>query len=169
MSRFLNAFKFSIELYLPLQLATKITSPSRAAILAAVKGATRSSSFLAAFVALFYYSVCLARTRMGPKVFSSKLVTPQMWDSGLCVLSGCLACGWSIMIEKASRRQEIAFFVAPRALATLLPRVYDKSYQRREQIVFALSVATVLNAAKAAPDNAVRGVLGSVLRRVFKE
>lgn len=168
-SRFLNALKFSMELYLPLQLATKVASPNRAALIAAVKGALRSSSFLAAFVSLFYYSVCLARTRVGPKIFSRKTVTPQMWDSGLCVLAGCLACGWSIMIEKAGRRQEIAFFVAPRALATLLPRVYDKSYQRREQIVFALSVATVLNAAKVGPDNVVRGVLGSVLRGIFKE
>lgn len=169
MSRFANAFRFSMELYLPLQLATKIASPSTAAFLAALKGAARSSSFLAAFVSLFYYSVCLARTRLGPRIFSRATITPQMWDSGLCVLAGCLACGWSILIEKANRRQEIAFFVAPRALATLLPRVYDKSYQRREQIVFALSVATVLNAAKTAPDHAVRGVLGSLLRRVLRE
>lgn len=169
LSRFLSAFRFSMELYLPLQLATKIASPSRAALLAAVKGAARSSSFLAAFVSLFYYSVCLARTRLGPMVFSKKTVTPQMWDAGLCVLAGCLACGWSIMIEKANRRQEIAFFVAPRALATVLPRVYDKSHQRREQIVFAFSVATVLTAVKNGNNSTVRGVLGSLLRRVLSE
>ncbi|ETN43428.1 uncharacterized protein HMPREF1541_02587 [Cyphellophora europaea CBS 101466] len=169
LSRFMNSFKFSMELYLPLQLLTKITRPGKTAVLAATGAAARSSSFLAAFVSLFYYSVCLARTRLGPKIFSPKTVTAQMWDSGLCVLAGCMACGWSILIEQPNRRQEIAFFVAPRALATLLPRVYDKAHQRREQIVFALSVAIVLNAAKTGPDTAVRGVLGRVLRGVLKE
>jgi hypothetical protein len=165
--RFLNAWKFSIGLYLPLQLLTKLRRPSTKAYAAAVLDASRSSSFLAAFVTLFYYSVCLARTRLGPKLASSRLVTPQMWDSGLCVLAGCTACGWSIMLEKVSRRQEIAFFVAPRALSTLMPRVYDKRYQRREQIVFAFSVAVVTTAAQSNQTNLVRGVLGKVLKSVL--
>ena len=167
--RFSNSWKFAMELYLPLQLLSKLRSPSTKAYIAAIADASRSSSFLAAFVALFYYSVCLARTRLGPKLFSRQTVTPQMWDSGLCVLAGCMACGWSILLEKASRRQEIAFFVAPRALATLMPRVYDKKYQRREQVVFALSVAVVLNAAKSGSGNVVRGVLGKILRGAMRE
>ena len=166
-SKFLNSWKLAMELYLPLQLLSKLRSPSTKAYLAALKDAGRSSSFLATFVALFYYSVCLARTRLGPKVFSRHTVSPQMWDSGLCVLAGCLTCGWSILLEKASKRQEIAFFVAPRALATLLPRVYDKTYQRREQLVFSLSVAVVLNAAKSGSGDVVRGVLGRILQGVM--
>jgi hypothetical protein len=168
-SRFLQSWKFAMEFYLPLQLLSKLRSPGTKAYLAAITDAGRSSSFLAAFVAIFYYSVCLARTRIGPKIFSRQAVTPQMWDSGICVLAGCLACGWSILLEKASRRQEIAFFVAPRALATLMPRVYDKKYQRREQMVFALCVAVVLNAAKSGPSNVVRGVLGKLLRGVMND
>jgi hypothetical protein len=162
--RFLNAWKFSMELYLPLQLLTKLRHPSTKAYATAVLDASRSSSFLAGFVTLFYYSVCLARTRIGPKLISPKTVTPQMWDSGLCVLAGCMACGWSIMLEKVGRRQEIAFFVAPRALSTLMPRVYDKRHQRREQVAFALSVAIVINAAQSSHTNLVRGVLGRILK-----
>lgn len=168
-SRFWRSFIFAIRLYLPLQVLTKIRHPNMDSLLAAIKSATKSSSFLAAFVALFYYSVCLARTRLGPKVFSYKSVTPQMWDAGLCVLAGCLTCGWSILVETRHKRQELAFFVAPRALATLLPRVYNKKHQGREQIVFALSVAIVLNAAKTAPEQTVRGVFGRILRRVLRE
>ena len=167
-SRFLDSFKFAMELYLPIQLLSKLRSPSTKAYMKAVMDASRSSSFLAAFVSLFYYFVCLARTRIGPKLFSRQTVTPQMWDSGLCVLAGCLACGWSILLEKAGRRQEIAFFVAPRACGVLLPRVYDRKFQRREQIVFALSTALVLN---AATDERVlvRGILGRLLSGVLKE
>lgn len=167
--RFVKTFQLAMRIYLPLQLLSLFhrLSLTRQRILSMAKDAARSSSFLAAFVTLFYYAVCLARTRLGPKIFSKKTVTSQMWDSGLCVLAGCLACGWSIMFEKAARRQEIASFVAPRALATLLPRVYDKRYQRREQIVFAASVAIVMNAMQQRKHH-VRGVLGRVLETVLR-
>jgi N-terminal cysteine-rich region of Transmembrane protein 135 len=169
LSRARRSFLFSMKLYLPLQLLTKMSRPSRDSFMVALKGALRSSSFLASFVTLFYYSVCLARTRLGPKLLSYKTITPQMWDAGLCVLAGCLTCGWSILLEKPNQRQELAFFVAPRALATLLPRVYDRKHQRREQAAFALSIAIVLNAVQSAPENTVRGVLGRVLRRVLEK
>jgi hypothetical protein len=126
-SRFMRAFKFAALTYLPLQLLLRMRSkPHSEAITRAVKDAMRSSSFLALFISLFYYSVCLARTRLGPKIFDHKSVTPMMWDSGLCVGAGCFTCGWSILLENTSKRQEIAFFVAPRAAATLLPRRYDR-------------------------------------------
>ena len=168
-SRFWRSFVFALRLYLPLQLLTKIWRLNMDSLLAAIRGAAKSSSFLATFVTLFYYSVCLARTRLGPKIFPHKTVTPQMWDAGLCVLAGSMTCGWSILIESRHQRQEFALFVAPRALATLLPRVYDKKYQRREQVAFALSVTLVLNAIKMAPKQTVRGVFGRLLRNVTRE
>ena len=166
--RFWGGWKFAMEMYLPLQLIIRMRSRNLKSLASAVKNATVSSTFLGAFVAAFYYSVCLARTRLGPKLFSYKTITPQMWDSGLCVLAGCLACGWSILLEKPNRRQEIAFFVAPRAMATVLPRVYDKQYRRREQLVFATCVAIVLTAAGGQDSRRVRGVLGRVLERVLR-
>lgn len=167
--RFWKAFSSAMRLYLPLQLVglfRRLPIDSKR-LSHLVKDAARSSSFLAAFVGLFYYAVCLARTRLGPKLFSRTTITPQMWDSGLCVLAGCLVCGWSILLEKAGRRQEVAFFVAPRALATLLPRVYDKRLQRREQAVFATSVAILMHAMQKRDHN-VRGVFGKILEEVMR-
>lgn len=43
--------------------------------------AARSSAFLASFISLFYYGVCLARTRLGPRIFSSRTISPP--DVGL--------------------------------------------------------------------------------------
>lgn len=163
--RFLRSWLFAMEMYLPLQLLFRLRYPSLPSFLAGFKGAAQSSAFLGAFVSFFYYGVCLARTRLGPRLFSSKQVTRQMWDSGLCVFAGCMACGWSILLEKRSRRQEIAFFVVPRALATLLPRVYEKRYRIREQAVFATSVAIVMATVAERPQR-VRGALGQVLERV---
>ncbi|KAI1626285.1 hypothetical protein EDD37DRAFT_338266 [Exophiala viscosa] len=168
-SRFSRSWKFAMEIYVPLQLLARIRTPNLKSAMEGLKAAARSSSFLAAYTALVYYGICLARTRLGPKIFSTKTVTPQMWDSGLCVLAGCLACGWSILLEKPSRRQEVAFFVAPRALATLLPRVYDRQYRIREQAVFATSVALVLTTLKSGNERNVRGVLGRLLGSIMRE
>jgi hypothetical protein len=125
--RFARTFKFACATYIPLQVAFRLRSmKTMSSLRRALTDALRSSTFLASFVSIFYYSVCLARTRIGPKIFSRETVTPQMWDSGLCVGAGCLMCGWSILVESARKRQEIALFVAPRAAATVLPRYYDK-------------------------------------------
>ncbi|KAN0077725.1 hypothetical protein V8E54_006029 [Elaphomyces granulatus] len=166
-SRFLQTFKRACATYLPLQLLLRTwTKHPRAALVRATKDATRSSFFLALFVSTFYYSVCLARTRLGPKLLNMKTVTPMMWDSGLCIAAGCLACGWSIFAESAHRRQEIALFVAPRAVATTLPRRYAKQYQYREQIAFALSTAIILTTIQEKPE-IVRGFFGKIIHRLL--
>ena len=123
--RFVRAFKFAMATYLPLQLLVKARKPSIRALRRALIDAMRSSAFLGAFISLFYYGVCLSRTRLGPKLLRPQKITPMMWDQGLCVGAGCLLCGWSILIEAEKRRQEVAFFVAPRAASTILPRRYD--------------------------------------------
>ncbi|KAL2850574.1 hypothetical protein BJY01DRAFT_233210 [Aspergillus pseudoustus] len=166
-SRFVRTFKFACATYIPLQIAFRFRSmKSMAALRRAVSDALRSSSFLASFVSIFYYSVCLARTRLGPRIFSKDTVSPQMWDSGLCVGAGCVMCGWSILVEHAKKRQEIALFVAPRAAATVLPRFYDKKYQYRERAAFAVSAAVLLTCFRESPDM-VRGVFGRIGRSVL--
>lgn len=130
-SRFLRGFRFALATYLPVQILLRLRSNrTPTALRQAVLGAARSSSFLALFIALFYYSVCLARTRLGPRLFDSKTVSPMKWDSGLCVGAGCVTCGWSILLETPRRREEIALFVLPRAIATFFPRRYDRKVCR---------------------------------------
>ena len=125
--RFARAFKFALATYLPLQILVKARGGkvSLDAVRKACNEALRSSTFLGAFIGLFYYGVCLSRTQLGPKLFNPSTVSPMMWDAGLCVQAGCMLCGFSILIEAEKKRQEVAMFVAPRAVATLLPRVYE--------------------------------------------
>ena len=72
------------------------------------------------------------------------------------------------MLENAGRQKELGLFVAPRALATLLPRRYLWENQWRETLAFAVSSAVVFTCVKERPER-VRGVLGKVLRGVLSE
>lgn len=142
--RFVKGFKFAAGMYLPLQgiillkrwASLKSSEKRASAVRRALIDGARSSSFLGAFIGLFYYGVCLSRTRLGPKLFDSKTITPQMWDGGLCAAGGCALCGWSILLEESRKRMEMYFFVAPRAAAVLFPRRYHRKVCRRPRIVF---------------------------------
>ena len=122
--RFWKAWKFSFVMYMGLNLLVRLRTLSRpSGLWHAFVNSVRSSTFLGAFVAFFWYSVCLTRNRIGPHLF--KGIAPivlEKWE----VIMGCLTCGWSIFFESSKRRAEIAFFVAPRALSALLPRTYDR-------------------------------------------
>lgn len=195
LSRFARSFRWAMTSYLPLSLLLAVrgggggcnrnptTTSRKTATLAILRrialSASRSSAFLAAFITLFYYGVCLARTRVGPHLLlgghtptatatATATATRQTIDGGLCVGTGCLLCGWSILLESASRRKDMALFVAPRALATLFPRRYPLHKQWRETAVFAVSTAVVMTCFREEPRR-VRGMMGGVLGSVFRE
>jgi len=153
-------------MYGPLNLALQLRNPSKEGMKRAFISSIRSSAFLGSFIALFYYGVCLARTRAGPRIIGSDIQSRQMIDSGICIGSGCMLCGWSLLLENKGRRKDIALFVAPRALATLLPRRYEMKYQWRETAVFATSTAIVFTCIQENPAR-VRGVLGKILSSVI--
>ncbi|KAF2190570.1 hypothetical protein K469DRAFT_623774 [Zopfia rhizophila CBS 207.26] len=176
--RFCRGWAFAAKMYAPLQLlvlARNARARKRSgnpgltpdALLRAGTDMARSSAFLGAFIAFFYYGVCLSRTRLGPKLFSRKTITPQMWDSGLCVLGGCILCGSSILIEQQRKRFEILFFVLPRAAATWFPRRYLPEHRWKEHVAFVISCAIVFTTAQESPKR-VRGVLGNVLHGVLR-
>ncbi|KAE9972727.1 hypothetical protein BLS_003919 [Venturia inaequalis] len=169
--RFRRGFVRALGVYAPLQAFILFRSLRKSnaarvdAVIKAVLDAARSSAFLGGFVALFYYGVCLSRTRIGPKIFSAKTVTPQMYDSGLCIAGGCLMCGWSVLLQAARRRGELMLFVLPRALGAWFPRRYPIKYRWREHLIFSVSTALVLTAAQSRPEK-IRGVFGKVIRKV---
>ncbi|KAF4123794.1 integral membrane protein [Geosmithia morbida] len=166
-SRFARSFRWSMYTYLPLALAFRLRRPTRRGVLLAVLSSARSSAFLGAFITLFYYGVCLARTRVGPRVVGKDVGARQRIDSGLCVGAGCVLCGWSVLIETASRRKDMALFVAPRALGTVVPRRYPRDKQWREAAVFAASAAIIMTCVLENPQR-VRGVLGRLMGTVMK-
>ena len=165
-TRFWKGFATALAMYGGINSVLFFFRPSRAAFKRAVITSLRSSAFLGSFIALFYYGVCLARCRLGPKIIGRDAKAAQRIDGGICIASGCALCGWSLLLENEGRRKDIALFVAPRALATALPRRYEMRLQWRETAAFAVSAATIITCAREKPAR-VRGVLGKVLGNVL--
>ena len=78
-----------------------------------------------------------------------------------------MLCGWSILLENQRRREELALFVLPRALGTLLPRQYDARGFWKERVAFAVSIAVVFTAVEE-DRGCVRGVLGRLLYSILR-
>ena len=167
LSRFYHSFWWSMATYLPLSLLLQARNPSAKGVLRALVSASRSSAFLGTFITLFYYGVCLSRSRLGPHIVGTDNESRQRIDGGICMGTGCFLCGWSVLVEHPGRRKDMALFVAPRAMATLLPRRYDLSKQWRETAVFAASTAVVFTCVLENRKR-VRGVLGNVLGSVME-
>ncbi|KAM4059923.1 integral membrane protein [Hirsutella rhossiliensis] len=165
--RFWQSWKWSMCTYVPLALALQLRKPTSRSLLVALKSASRSSTFLAAFITLFYYGVCLGRTRIGPHLVGTDIPSRNRIDGGLCVGAGCFLCGWSVLIETAARRKDMALFVTPRAMATLLPRRYSADKQWRETLVFAASTAVVFTCVLENPKR-VRGMMGGILSLITR-
>ncbi|KJZ80393.1 hypothetical protein HIM_00243 [Hirsutella minnesotensis 3608] len=165
--RFWISWTWSMRTYLPLALALQLRRPTKRSPFTAAVSASRSSTFLATFVTLVYYGICLGRTRVGPHLIGKDVACRNRIDGGICVGIGCFLCGWSILIETASRRKDMALFVAPRALATLLPRQYSAEKQWRETMAFAASTAVVMTCALENPKR-VRGMMGGILNLTMR-
>ena len=92
----------------------------------------RSSTFLGAFISSFYAAVCFTRTAVIARLFPH--ISHNFWDGPFgCIMAGCLTCGWSIFIEEQRRRGEMALYVLPRALRTLVKDSWLRSGSKTVQ------------------------------------
>ncbi|BGO96741.1 Para-aminobenzoate synthase, subunit I [Rhodotorula toruloides ATCC 204091] len=182
LKRWVRAFLDCLVIYLPVHAIPqllfnlrRILSQPSSSLARILLAASRSSTFLATFVASIYASVCLIRTRL-PQLVPS--VPQQPLDAGLCVMLGCAVCGFSVLIENKRRRREMALYVAPRALYAMLDdlippsllrgRVGDTLSTLLERLVFSFSAGTVITAAVHRPElvsGVVKGVTGFAVGR----
>ncbi|KAG6360530.1 hypothetical protein INS49_011592 [Diaporthe citri] len=86
LSRFRRAWLWSMRTYLPLQMAVLLLrfrsfKTLRRDVVRAFLSASRSSAFLGSFITLFYYGVCLSRTRVGPHIVGKDAKARQKIDA----------------------------------------------------------------------------------------
>ncbi|KAL5534232.1 hypothetical protein ACEPAG_694 [Sanghuangporus baumii] len=120
----------------------------------------RSSLFLSVFISSIWSAVCFTRSwgiaRLFPRLSHNFIDGPFG-----CIMAGCLLCGGSIWIEQGRRRGEIALYVLPRALRSLLSESWlrsgNKSLMAIERLAFALSLASIVTASRHCPET-LRGL-----------
>lgn len=166
--RFVRGFQFAFKLYGGLNLIM-LMIPRRHSnfvqrLVRSLRSSVRSSCFLATFIALNWYGVCLARTRVLPKLFPH--VPATRWDDTVCVVSGCMLTGLSCFVDTPLRRKELALFVAPRAAGTLVNPEPTPGNLQLESVAFAMGMA-VLVAFSRREASKVRGIFGRGLSMVF--
>ncbi|KAJ3474075.1 hypothetical protein NLG97_g10003 [Lecanicillium saksenae] len=167
--RFVKSWKNSMYTYLPLALAFRLRRRlSKKAVLGSFFSASRSSAFLATYITLSYYGVCLGRKRIGPLIAGRDIAAYQLLDSGVGVGAACALCGWSILVETQARRKDMALFVAPKALGTLITRRYPVEKQWLERLAFAVSAGIISACVRENPKR-VRGWLGRLIAYAIRE
>ena len=167
--RFVSSWQMAMFTYLPLALTFRLRRlPSQKAMLESFFSASRSSAFLATYITLSYYGVCLARSRIGPLIAGRDIAACRRLDSGISVGTACALCGWSIFVETKARRKDMALFVAPKALGTLIARRYPVEKVWRERLAFALSAAVLSTCIRENPKR-VRGWLGRLIAYAIRE
>lgn len=166
--RFVRGFQFAFKLYGGINLFMlffpRKNSTISKRLLRSLKSSVRSSCFLATFIFLNWYGVCLARTRLLPKLFPK--VPAKNWDDTICVASGSFLSGFSCFVDTPQRRKELALFVAPRAVGTLVSAEPTERNLRIEAVVFAISMAVIV-AYSRRDARKVRGIFGKGLEMVF--
>ncbi|EGV64321.1 hypothetical protein PSN45_003908 [Yamadazyma tenuis] len=166
--RFVRGFKFAFKLYGSINafmlLIPKKNIAMTLRLRRALQSSIRSSCFLGAFIALDWYGVCLTRTRLFPKLFPE--VPKQTWDITWGPAVGAFLCGFSSFVESAQRRKELALFVFPRALGTLVPTEATDKNLLIERFTFSMSMAILVAYCKKNPKS-VRGIFGKGLTAVM--
>ncbi|CUM67080.1 uncharacterized protein PRCAT00004769001 [Priceomyces carsonii] len=158
--RFVRGFKFAARLYGSINLIMWLVR--RGSPKPYIINTVRSSAFLGSFITLMWYVFCMVRSRLS-KLFPN--VSPNFWER-LAPQIGAYATGFSCFVESGQRRKELALFVAPKALGTLVPVKNDNFHFQIENLAFSLSFAILVSYARQDPSK-VRGLLGKALRVIF--
>ncbi|DBB08784.1 TPA: hypothetical protein ACH3X3_007446 [Trebouxia sp. C0006] len=122
----------------------------------AVGSAVRSTAFLAAFVGIYSAAISLHR-----KLFS--------WDHKLLYYVAGLAASGSILIEKKSRRSELALYVMPRAVDAFVLALTKKrwvpSVKFGEVILFSLCMGGLMYYRQHEPET-MAPLLNTLITRI---
>ncbi|EJD47753.1 hypothetical protein AURDEDRAFT_62058 [Auricularia subglabra TFB-10046 SS5] len=177
-----HSFLQALAIYAPVHVLPVLLAPSRRARLLANPGqvltrtalnATRSAAFLSAFIGLIWGAICAGRSAVVPRIPGLRERLGHQFLDGPygAVLAGCAVCGASIFIETPGRRGEIALYVMPRAVRSLLPGSWiardNRPARLAERTVAVISLAWLAMAATHDPGS-LRGLSRWALTFVYR-
>jgi len=192
-TRFRKSFFRCVFLYLPIHLIPRLLSSPMSVIadpFSILRGTLYSTTFLASYIGFMWYGICLVRTVGLAKLFPN--ISHRFWDGPQgCVFLGVAPAGLSMYIENGRRRGELALYVLPRAVRTLLAERWLRSGKRSARwseryaepylqhsycqtdmkwflsLVFILSMVTIITLSKQNPAS-IRGVTKKVMAFMYQ-
>jgi len=116
------------------------------------EAAVRSSAFLASFIAVVWGTITSVRAVLG----DDTVVGPALGSS---------LCGLSLLLEKKSRRKELAMYVLPRAVETVIWQspLLTRLWPRVEPGVFCAACAAIMWHFEHSPED-IRPSIASLMR-----
>eukprot|EP00658_Telonema_sp_P-2_P038664 TRINITY_DN27696_c0_g1_i2.p1 TRINITY_DN27696_c0_g1~~TRINITY_DN27696_c0_g1_i2.p1 ORF type:complete len:448 (-),score=89.77 TRINITY_DN27696_c0_g1_i2:202-1545(-) len=141
--RWIRGFIKALLIYTPIHVvpimvfapASLLNNPVSVSLVRIGSAVVRSSGFLASFIAIVWGAITTVRAPWF-------LNDDRVWGP----LIGSSLCGLSLLIEKKSRRKELAMYVLPRAVESSMkswPHLWQ-GWLKAEPLVFSLSCAGVL-------------------------
>lgn len=130
--RFRKSFFRCLPLYLPIHLIPRLLSSPKGVIadpFPVLRGTLYSTTFLASYIGFLWYGICFVRTFGLAKLFPN--ISNGFWDGPKgCIFLGVAPAGLAMYIENGRRRGELALYVLPRAVRTLLAERWLRSGKR---------------------------------------
>lgn len=191
--RFRKSFFRCILLYLPIHLIPRLLSNPKSVVadpFSVLRGTLYSTTFLASYIGFLWYGMCFVRTFGLARLFPN--ISHQFWDGPRgCIFLGVAPAGLAMYIENGKRRGELALYVLPRAVRTLLaerwlrsgkrsarwseryvePHLQHSYYQNDmnwfRSLVFVLSTVIIVTLFKQNPAS-IRGVTKKVMAFVYQ-
>ena len=151
LKKFLLVFAMAYKFYIPIHLLPalifkrkKLLKEPLQIIKNVVKNVLKSSSFISAYVGLFWYFICR---------FKNYRMKTDKWN----IIYSSTLCSLVILIEPPHRRTELALYMFPRFLESLFLFAekygYVKSIPNGEVLVFSLAMAIIMYCYQNAPEN----------------
>jgi hypothetical protein len=138
--RLISSFKRCFLMYFPVHLLPtllfriqKVFDDPLHFLMTTLKNTLQSSCFLTTFILALWMSVCFWRNTLQ----ADRLIGPLM---------GSFLCGFSIFIEKKSRRMELALYCVPRALNSIFEKFLDfyKIKENKDRLGKRVQIGTIL-------------------------
>ena len=140
--KFMLVFNMAYKFYIPIHLLptlifkrSRITKEPMRIVKYVVKNVIQSSCFISCYVAIFWYFCC---------VFRNQRLKTDKWN----VIGAAFLCSFSILFEPSNRRTELALYMFPRFVESMMlffeKRGYFMTVSNGEVGAFAVSLGVIM-------------------------
>ena len=162
--KFAHIFNKAYKFYIPLHLIPvllfkrrKLVQEPKRTFMITCKNIFKSCLFLAVYVSVFRYLLCVTKNTRR---------TVDRWN----MIIASFVCGFAIILEPESRRNELAMYLVPRAFEALFNLQVQKGRVKHikygEVLIFAVCMSLLMYCYENEPKN-IKPAFLALLKRFF--